>query len=60
MQEEKLEQLRKIFAKEIRELLQGHETVLVDDIHIPASEFVNNLANKLVYEVKIRINNKED
>jgi len=50
----KEEQLKKIFSKEIRELLQGHETVLVDDVHIPASLFVNDLANKLLYEVKIR------
>ena len=50
----KKEQLEKVFTKEIRELLQGHETVLVDDVHIPALEFVNSLVSKLLYEVKIR------
>ena len=54
----KEEQLRKIFSKEIRELLQGHETVLVDDVHIPALEFINGLVDKLLYEVKIRVNLK--
>ena len=50
----KEEPLRLVFTKEIRELLQGHETVLIDDVHIPALEFVNSLVSKLLYEVKIR------
>ena len=48
MQEEKLEQLRKVFKREMENFIDDHE---------PNDE-LEEFVDRLVYEVKIRINNK--
>ena len=58
MKEEKLEQLRKVFkvtAKRIWDTGRHTLTRLEDQ---DMNEYFNKMANELVYEVKIRINNK--
>ena len=51
MQEEKLEQLKKIFTKGIEEIYEDEHLTQQD-------EMIKNTVNKFIYEVKIRINNK--
>ena len=59
MQEEKLEQLRKIFKKTVEGIIgdiKGYS--LFDTSSATVDGYSESIANKLVYEVKIRINNK--
>ena len=51
MKEEKIEQLRKIFKKRLDKLVENAGGFYPDSL-------VGKCANELVYEVKIRINNK--
>jgi len=51
MQEEKLEQLRKVFTK-------GIEDIFEDEGLTQQDEMIENTVNKFIYEVKILINNK--
>lgn len=55
MKEEKLNQLRKVFQQEVR-------SILLTDIKnvIYPDKYIKNKAKQLIYEVKIRINNKEE
>jgi len=54
LKEEKLEQLRKIFKKEIKSIILSTSGKNIFDLN----EYIENKAGQLVYEVKIRINNK--
>jgi len=53
LKKEKLEQLRKIFEKEVRSIanMRWHTPEELD-------QYIRDKASQLVYEVKIRINNK--
>lgn len=54
MKEEKLEQLRRVFEEEIRSIILAASGKNIFNLN----EYIKNKANQLVYEVKIRINNK--
>jgi len=56
MQEEKLEQLKKIFRSTAKKVFDmGYDNMIrLKD----TDEYFNVIANQLAYEVKIRINNK--
>jgi hypothetical protein len=61
LKEEKLEQLRKIFEEEIRSTILTASQFPYVDMGVfseKTKELIKNKANQLVYEVKIRINNK--
>lgn len=59
MQEERLEQLRKIFIKAVKGILDDvHENLMNFKITDNVNNYTDSIADKLVYEVKIRINNK--
>lgn len=55
MKEEKLKQLRTIFRKMIRNVIFDSKAL---DIKKARENYINTIANQLVYEVKFRINNK--
>ena len=56
MKEEKLEQLKRVFKTTAKKVFdKGYDnTIRLKD----TDEYFNEIADKLVYEVKIRINNK--
>jgi len=56
MQKEKLEQLKRVFITTAKEVFdKGYDnTIRLKD----TDEYFNKIVNRLVYEVKIRINNK--
>ena len=57
MKEEKLEQLREIFKTKVKgmiNLLESPGFFTKGE----TKDYINDMANELVYEVKIRINNK--
>lgn len=57
MQEEKLRQLKKIFKDTAKKIFDmGYDNMIRLK---ETDEYFNVIANQLVYEVKIRINNKE-
>lgn len=56
VKEEKLEQLRKIFSGIVKEICQEVEKAGLENFVI--DKYVEGKVNQLVYEVKIRINNK--
>jgi len=58
MQEEKLEQLRIVFSKEIKNLMKEFKIAIVKNVPFSIDEWVDIIVNKFLYEVKIRINNK--
>lgn len=58
LKEEKLEQLRKVFTKIILKIIADFNEVNASGEDINIEEYSKNMANHLVYEVKIRINNK--
>lgn len=59
MKEEKLEQLRKIFIKAVKGILNDvHESLMNFEITDNVKNYAESIADKLVYEIKIRINNK--
>jgi hypothetical protein len=59
LKEEKLEQLRTVFSKATRDIIRSVKSGYVDfDSEHPTEQYVKKIANNLVYEVKIRINNK--
>ena len=53
--EEKLEQLRKIFKTKIKEIIH---LVNLRQEYFTTNDYIQKIADDLVYEVKIRINNK--
>ena len=55
MQEEKLEQLRKVFEITIKEIISN---VKLRHAYFESNDYIQRIVNNLVYEVKIRINNK--
>jgi len=59
LKKEKLEQLRKVFKTKIKEII-----VLIESPGFFTNEekkdYISEIADNFVYEVKIRINNKED
>lgn len=59
MKEEKLEQLRTIFKDEVKQIIANVKNMNVYfDSKKNLEEYSMNKAEGLVYEVKIRINNK--
>lgn len=56
MKEEKLEQLRTVFKNVIKQALRDSPKVW--GIYSSPNNYAEEIANNLVYEVKIRINNK--
>ena len=58
MKEERLEQLKKVFTKEIKSLLERFELTMRFNTLISPDELIEKIVSKLLYEVKIRINNK--
>ena len=56
MQKEKLEQLKKVFKSTAKKIFdKGYDNMIrLKD----TDEYFNKMADQLVYEVKIRINNK--
>ena len=59
MKEEKLEQLKTIFKDEIKNIIDNVKNMnTYFDSETNLKEYAANKADQLVYEVKIRINNK--
>jgi len=59
LKEERLEQLKKIFIKAVKGVLDDvHENLMNFEITDNVKNYAESIANKLVYEVRIRINNK--
>lgn len=56
MQEEKLKQLKTIFENTIKDVILNSKINL--NIKEARENYINETVNKLVYEVKNRINNK--
>jgi hypothetical protein len=55
MVEEKLEELKKIFKMEIRDIISKAK---LNQAYFMSDDYIQKITDKLVYEVKIRINNK--
>ena len=59
MKEERLEQLKMIFKDEVENIIENVKNMTAYfDSEINLKEYAANKSNQLVYEVKIRINNK--
>ena len=59
LKEEKLEQLKTVFSEAVKDIIVSVQSGYVDfDSEYPTKQYIKKTANKLVYEVKIRINNK--
>lgn len=58
MKKEKLKQLKVVFKAIIKEGLYTNYHGIKTNYPINQDENIENVINKLVYEVKIRINNK--
>ena len=59
MKEERLGQLKKIFKGEVENIIENVKNMTTYfDSEINLKEYAANKANLLVYEVKVRINNK--
>ena len=59
MKEERLGQLKKIFKDEVENIIENVKNMTTYfDSEINLKEYAANKANQLVYEVKVRINNK--
>jgi len=59
LKEEKLEQLKTIFKDEIKNIIDNVKNMnTYFDSETNLKEYAANKADQLVYEVKIRINNK--
>ena len=58
MESTKEEQLRKVFTKKIRILLEGFELAMRFNTLISPDDLIEDIVDKLLYEVKIRINLK--
>ena len=59
MKEEKLEQLKKIFRGEVENIIENVKNMTAYfDSETNLKEYAANKSDQLVYEVKIRINNK--
>ena len=59
MQEEKLEQLRKVFETKVEAMVYEVIDLIEPDNEEEVSGYVKKIANQLIYEVKIRINDKQ-
>ena len=60
MKEEKLEQLRKVFRTKVEAMVYEVTDLIEPDNEEEVSGYVEKIANQLVYEVKIRINDKQE
>ena len=60
MQEEKLEQLRKVFETKVEAMVYEVIDLIEPDNEEEVSGYVEKIANELVHEVKIRINDKQE
>ena len=60
MKEEKLEQLRKVFRTKVEAMVEEVTDLIECDNEEEVSGYVEKIANQLVYEVKIRINDKQE
>ena len=60
MKEEKLEQLRKVFRTKVEAMVYEVTDLIECDNEEEVSGYVEKIANQLVYEVKIRINDKQE
>jgi hypothetical protein len=58
LKEEKLEQLRIIFSKEIKNLMKEFKIAMAENVPFSIDEWVDIIVNKFSYEIKICINNK--
>ena len=58
MKEEELEQLRRVFTKEIKNLMKEFKIAMAKNVPFSIDEWVDIVVNKFLYEIKIRINNK--
>ena len=58
MKEERLEQLRKVFKTAIEETIGDVKKGMNVDSKDVINTYAKAISNRLVYEVKIRINNK--
>ena len=59
MKEERLEQLKTIFEGEIENIIENVKNMTAYfDSETNLKEYAANKSNQLVYEVKVRINNK--
>jgi len=59
LKEEKLEQLKKIFRGEVENIIENVKNMTAYfDSETNLKEYAANKSDQLVYEVKIRINNK--
>lgn len=56
MKEEKLDQLKNVFSVILKEICQEVEKVGLENFVV--DKYVEGKVKKLIYEVKIRINNK--
>ena len=59
MKEEKLEQLRKVFRTKVEAMVEEVTDLIECDNEEEVSGYVKKIANQLIYEVKIRINDKQ-
>jgi hypothetical protein len=57
VKEEKLEQLRKVFKTTIEQVIEDVENGFYAKRY-SKEKYIKNTINKLIYEIKIRINNK--
>ncbi len=55
MKEEKLEQLRKVFKPMIKDVISKAK---LRQEYFETDDYIQKIVNSLIYEVKIRINNK--
>ena len=55
MQEERLEQLRKVFKTTIKDVISKAK---LSQAYFESDDYIKRIVDNLVYEVKIRINNK--
>jgi len=60
LKEEKLEQLRKVFRTKVEAMVYEVTDLIECDNEEEVSGYVEKIANQLVYEVKIRINDKQE
>ena len=60
MKEEKLEQLRKVFRTKVEAMVEEVTDLIECDNEEEVSGYAEKIANQLVYEVKIRINDKQE
>lgn len=60
MQKEKLEQLRIIFAKEIKNLMNEFEIAIVKKVPVTKEEWIDIIVNKFIYEIKIRATDRKE